>query len=48
MKMHQLITLSLGATLALGLLTEANAAQRLQSVIRRLSGPEGQAATNAI
>jgi len=47
MKMHQLITVSMGAILALGLLTEANAAQRLQSVIRRLSGPEAQAGTNA-
>ena len=47
MKMLQLITIAIGATLALGLCTEASAAQRLQSVIRRLSGPEVQAGTNA-
>jgi Carboxypeptidase regulatory-like domain len=47
MKMLHFITLLLGAALALGVATQANAAQRLQSVIRRLSGPEAQAGTNA-
>lgn len=46
MKMLQLITISMGTTLALGLFTEANAAQRLQNVVRRLSGPDGPASTN--
>src|ERR1017187_4328041 len=46
MKMLQLITISMGTTLALGLFTEANAAQRLQNVVRRLSGPDGLASTN--
>jgi len=47
MKMLRPFAVLVGATLALGLLPEANAAQRLQSVIRRLSGPEDQASTNA-
>ena len=47
MKMLQLLTVTVGATLALGLFTDANAAQRLQSVIQRLSGPAGPAGTNA-
>lgn len=45
--MLQLITLSVGTTLAFGLFTEASAAQRLQNVVRRLSGPDGPASTNA-
>lgn len=47
MKMLQPFTILVGVTLTLGLLNEAGAAQRLQSVIRRLSGPETQTTTNA-
>jgi protocatechuate 3,4-dioxygenase beta subunit len=45
MRILQLFTISAGATLALGLFTEAGAAERLQSVVRRASAPEAQ--TNA-
>ena len=47
MKMLRPFTVLVGATLALGLFTEASAAERLQNVVRRLSGPEGQTGTNA-
>ena len=36
----------LAAALALGCFTEASAAQRMQSMIRQLSGPPGQTVTN--
>jgi hypothetical protein len=39
-------TVFAGVTLALGVFTEASAAERLQNVIRRLSGPEAK--TNTI
>lgn len=46
MRMLQLTILSMGAALALSLSTEANAAERLQNIVRRLSSPEGPTSTN--
>jgi hypothetical protein len=45
MKMNRLFTLLLGTTAALDILTDAGAAQRLQSIVQRVSATEAQ--TNA-
>jgi protocatechuate 3,4-dioxygenase beta subunit len=47
MKILRLFVMSVSVTLALSLFTVANAAQKVQSIIRRLSDPEAQANTNA-
>jgi protocatechuate 3,4-dioxygenase beta subunit len=47
MNMLHLTTLSIGAALVLNLSIEVNAAERLQSVVRRISSPEEPTSTNA-
>jgi protocatechuate 3,4-dioxygenase beta subunit len=46
--MFQCVSLSVGAAVALGFILEAGAAERLQSVVRRVSGPASTAVTNAV
>jgi protocatechuate 3,4-dioxygenase beta subunit len=46
MKMNRPFTVLLGVTAALGIVTDASAAQRLQSVIQRVSPSESKAITN--
>lgn len=47
MKTIQFFGLSVGASVVLGLLGNADAAERLQRVVQRIAATEGQAATNA-
>jgi protocatechuate 3,4-dioxygenase beta subunit len=47
MKIHRRFTVLLGATAALGMLTNASAAQRLQNVIQRVPATEAQTSTNS-
>jgi protocatechuate 3,4-dioxygenase beta subunit len=46
MKMNRAFTVLLGATAALGMLTGASAAQRLQNVVQRVVASEAQTTTN--
>ncbi|MCX6924259.1 MAG: hypothetical protein NT154_13760 [Verrucomicrobia bacterium] len=48
MKMIKLFSMSVGAIVAFGIRADANAAERLQNIVKRVSASEAQTTSNAV